>query len=57
MEIVENLSALLAVAVVVYGLCWLHIRAMPEPAYDLPRWWYLLWLVWLPRLRGRGWRR
>lgn len=49
MEIV----AVLAVAAVVYGLCWLHIRTMPEPMYDLPQWWYLLWLVWLPRLTGQ----
>jgi len=42
--------ALLAVAAVVFGLCWLRIRCMPEPVYDLPVWWYLLWIVWLPWL-------
>lgn len=48
-----GILALLAVAVTVYGLCLLRVRTMPEPAYDLPRWWYLLWLVWLPRLTGQ----
>jgi hypothetical protein len=46
-----------AVAVVVFGCCWLRIRLMPEPVYDWPRWWYLLWIVWLPRLAGRVGRR
>ena len=52
-----GILALAAVAATVYGLCLLHIRTMPEPAYDLPRWWYLLWLVWLPNLAGHGRRR
>lgn len=42
-----------AAAAMVYGCCWVHVRLMPEPVYDWPRWWYLLWIVWVPRAVGR----
>jgi hypothetical protein len=45
-----GILALLAVAAVVFGCCWVHVRLMPEPVYDWPLWWYLLWIVWVPRL-------
>jgi len=54
MGIVEALAAALAVVATVAGLCWLRIRCMPEPVYDLPRWWYMAWIVWLPRLTGQS---
>lgn len=38
-------------------LCRLHIRTMPEPVYDLPRWYYSLRIVWLPKLTGQIRRR
>ena len=57
MRVLMALISCGAVAVVVFGCCWLRIRLMPEPVYDWPRWWYLLWIVWLPRLAGRVGRR